>query len=537
MNMSWPEVKLAAEEHRYELVLNGSSVSERIDKYGLDRNIFQLDCLNFLQISNTKLLSLPEELGKLLNLKTLDLHRNSIEKLPASIGCLKELKNLDVSGNELQLLPAELGELTLLQTINVNCNKLTELPSIANLENLSRLDVSHNQLSELPDGIYELEHLAEIHASNNLISTIDANVSKLTSLKVLSLNVNKIELIPSELSECHKLKELHLQDNLIKDSRLVKLLKQCHTKAVLDYIAAGNEKGKAGRKGGKKGRNKTVSEGDSEENGEQASGRQVGPVVTVLYSEDFKVLVQASVQDIRPYIVCALVRNLDISDMATFRKFINIQTKLHETVCDHRTLATIATHDVSSLVFPLEYEAATPAVIQLMPLGRHKEITAKQLISDLRTEAMKQKQKTKRNPFKTGLYKYLSLVEGAELYAVVRDSTKTVVSLPPVTNSERSKITAKKLDVLLEVTSPTDLATCKSVMDNLICKMLEAELCSKAEGETAASTVTCASSHGKLQLVIEQVRVVNSDGQLKVVYPSRVDLRLESVKVIHQEKQ
>jgi len=37
--------------------------------------------------------------------------------------------------------------------------------------------------------------------------------------------------------------------------------------------------------------------------------------------------VQASVQDIRPYIVCALVRNLDLSDMATFRKFINIQVQ------------------------------------------------------------------------------------------------------------------------------------------------------------------------------------------------------------------
>jgi len=215
----------------------------------------------------------------------------------------------------------------LLQTINLNCNKLTELPSVANLKNLSRLDVSHNELRELPEGIYELEHLAEIHASNNQIGSIDANVSKLTSLKVLSLNVNKIELIPSELSECHKLKELHLQDNLIKDSRLGKLLKQCHTKAVLDYIATGNEKGKAGKKGGKKGRNKRVSEGDKEENGEQATSTQVGPVVTVLYSEDFKVLVQASVQDIRPYIVCTLVRNLDLADMAAFRKFINIQVQ------------------------------------------------------------------------------------------------------------------------------------------------------------------------------------------------------------------
>jgi len=72
-------------------------------------------------------------------------------------------------------------------------------------------------------------------------------------------------------------------------------------------------------------------------------------------------------------------------------------------------------------------------------------------------------------------------------------------------------------------------------MGKLICKMLEAGLCSKAEGETAASAEACATSQGKLEL--EQVRVVNSDGQLKVVYPSRVDLQLESVKVIHQEKQ
>ena len=91
--------------------------------------------------------------------------------------------------------------------------------------------------------------------------------------------------------------------------------------------------------------------------------------------------------------------------------------------------------------------------------------------------------------------------------------------------------------MLLEVTSPTDLATCKSVMDSLICKMLEAGLCSKVDGETAASAVTCTSSQEKLELVIEQVRVVNSDGQLKVVYPSRVDLQQESFKVIHQEKQ
>jgi len=462
----------------------------------------------------------------------LDLHGNSLEKLPASIGLLKELKHLDLSGNELQLVPTSLGELSSLQTLNLNCNKLTSLPSLEHLASLSRLDVSHNQLNELPEGIYELEHLAEIHASNNHITAISANVSKLASLKVLALNVNKMESVPAELSLCHKLKDLQLQDNSIKDNRLAKLIKQCHTKAVLDYVAVGNEKGKGGKKGGKKGRNKRTSEGDTEEHAEEAAVR-VGSVVRVIHSEGFKVVVKESVQDIRPYIVCTIVKNVDLTDMATFRKFINIQTKLHENECDNRTLATIATHDLSSLAFPLVYEAVIPGDIQLMPLGRHKEVTAEQLISDLRTEALKQKQKTRRNPFKTGLYKYLSLVGEAPLYAVIRDSSNAVISLPPVTNSERSKIRAEKLDVLLEVTSPIDLATCKSVMDNLIIKMLELGLQSC---DVSCEATTAADAAGKQELIIEQVRVVNSEEKLKVVYPSRVDLQLESIKVIYQEK-
>ena len=54
-------------------------------------------------------------------------------------------------------------------------------------------------------------------------------------------------------------------------------------------------------------------------------GTEMGPVITIVHSEVFKVYVKATVQDVRPYIVCTIVRNLDLSDMTTFRKFINIQ--------------------------------------------------------------------------------------------------------------------------------------------------------------------------------------------------------------------
>lgn len=96
------------------------------------------------------------------------------------------------------------------------------------------------------------------------------------------------------------------------------------------------------------------------------------------------------------------------------------------------------------------------------------------------------------------------------------------------------QITGKKIDVLLEVTSPVSLETCKTVMDSLIKMMLEVSLFSEAN--TLVDDVESATSLSNQELVIEQVRVLGSDGQLRVVYPSRVDLQFESVKVIRPEK-
>lgn len=83
----------------------------------------------------------------------------------------------------------------------------------------------------------------------------------------------------------------------------------------------------------------------------------------------------------------------------------NSQTKIHEALCEQRTLATIATHNLASLTLPLVYDAAKPEDIYLEPLGRHKKMNAQELIATLKTEALKQKQQNKRNPLKSGLYK------------------------------------------------------------------------------------------------------------------------------------
>lgn len=320
--MTWPEVEKASQEQRYELVLNGSAISERISSNGLDRGIFQLTKLNFLQISNTNLEELPSEIGNLVNLKTLDLHRNALKTIPSSIGNLKEVKILDISGNCLKELPAELGELESLHTLNLNCNQLSAIPSVVKLKHLAKLDVSHNELSDLPNGIFKLELIAEILASSNQISVLSEEVSNLQMLKNLDMSSNALEGVPAGLASCLKLKELNLKENRIKDNRLGKLISQCSTKSVLDYVANMKEGKGKGKKSGKKGRTKRMSEGEQESSAE--SGNQ-GPMVKVIHGDRVKVLVQPSVLGIRPFIVCTLVRNLDLSDPAVFKKFITIQ--------------------------------------------------------------------------------------------------------------------------------------------------------------------------------------------------------------------
>lgn len=71
------------------------------------------------------------------------------------------------------------------------------------------------------------------------------------------------------------------------------------------------------------------------------------------------------------------------------------QTKLHEDICEKRTAATIATHDLQLVKGPLTYGVQPPAELKITPLGR-KEIRAKDLLRQLQMEAEEQRKQKKR---------------------------------------------------------------------------------------------------------------------------------------------
>ena len=161
-----------------------------------------------------------------------------------------------------------------------------------------------------------------------------------------------LSVVPGELADCLKLKELNLKGNNLSDKRLLKLVDQCRTKQVLDYVrqhcpkASGDSGGSVNKsKKGKKGRKSSENEHIANTLEKLTHELKVLKVT----DEAPKIQITEKVKSVRPHIIACIVRNMTFTE-ESFKKFIQLQTKLHESICEKRTAATLATHDLNLLM-------------------------------------------------------------------------------------------------------------------------------------------------------------------------------------------
>uniref|UniRef100_A0A2C9JGF0 B3/B4 tRNA-binding domain-containing protein n=1 Tax=Biomphalaria glabrata TaxID=6526 RepID=A0A2C9JGF0_BIOGL len=538
----WEEVLAAKNENRRELNLQGMAINKRIEDRGLDENIFSLTNLNLLKIAGTPLVTISDQLSSLTNLTSLMLTNNKLKSLPSSIGGLVTLKVLDVSGNNLESLPVSLSNLVNITSLNANLNQLTTFPDVSKMKVLAYLSISRNKLTSLPDGICDpsLTLLSTIDAAYNEITSLPAEISNLSHLIKLDVSSNKLDSLPPELSECAKLREVLIIDNKMKDRKLLKLAEHS-TKALLNYLKIQLEKQQALESSKNK---KTDSSKKKKKAGDKKDVEDLErDVMSVLQFETEKgLLITATpaVMSVRQYLVCCIIRNLDFNKSNNmFKRFINLQTRLHESICEKRQTATIATHDMKLIKGPLTYDAARPHLIQITPLFKSKIVTAEVLMKELREEAEAFRKEKKKSTL-SGIHKYLELLKDKSLYPCLKDADGDVISFPPITNSEKTKVSKETTDILVEVSSSTSLDICKKVMEELLKETMLTGVGtpaedsgekkeSQAEGEPVADT---SRMRFPQKLVVEQVKVIDAQGNLRVIFPSRVDLQNPAYDVI-----
>jgi hypothetical protein len=102
-----------------------------------------------------------------------------------------------------------------LTALNLSRNNLTEIPAtIGNLTALTRLDLSHNiKLTEIPATIGNLTALTELYIENNNLTALPAEIGNLTALNCLNLSDNKLTSLPTEIGNLTALNCLHLSNN------------------------------------------------------------------------------------------------------------------------------------------------------------------------------------------------------------------------------------------------------------------------------------------------------------------------------------
>jgi hypothetical protein len=74
-----------------------------------------------------------------------------------------------------------------------------------------------------------------------------------------------------------------------------------------------------------------------------------------------------------------------------------------------------------------------------VPLNRKTKVTAAEFFLKLMEEAEAERKAKRRNQL-SGIYKYLSLLEGHAKFAYLSDQDSQVISLPPLTNSEITRV-------------------------------------------------------------------------------------------------
>ncbi len=155
------------------------------------KEIFDMaETLEVLDLTDNNLSKLPNDFGKLKNLKILFLSNNLFEEVPMVLANCPNLSMIGfrnnnikslaenalplstrwliLTDNELETLPESIGDLTLLQKCMLSGNKLSSLPqSIGRCHNLELLRIAVNTLGSLPTSILGLPKLSWLAYGGN----------------------------------------------------------------------------------------------------------------------------------------------------------------------------------------------------------------------------------------------------------------------------------------------------------------------------------------------------------------------------------
>ncbi|XP_037339846.2 malignant fibrous histiocytoma-amplified sequence 1 homolog [Pungitius pungitius] len=230
----WRDAALRSRKLRSDL--RQLTLCSKDNQIVLPDDIAEIEALN---LGNNSLKELPDGLGSSLNnLRVLVLRRNNFSAVPRVVLELVLLVELDLSHNVLGTLSEGVGQLRELKKLCVSHNKIQSLPAqIGGLQALEELDLSFNDLRDLPGSFSGLSKLRTLDVDHNKLNRFPAEILSLSELEELDCSGNKFQELPADILKLRSLKILWLSSlhvSTLPDSF-------CHLQQLESLMLDGNQ--------------------------------------------------------------------------------------------------------------------------------------------------------------------------------------------------------------------------------------------------------------------------------------------------------
>lgn len=164
-------------------------------------------------------------------------------------------------------------------------------------------------------------------------------------------------------------------------------------------------------------------------------GKQKGIPQFSAKKSDYSVIVDSSVEQIRPYLAAFVAKGKSI-DENLLKQMIGLQEKFCENYGRKRQKISIGIYSCKRIKFPVHYKATSPESVKFIPLEFKKEMTQKEILEE--------------HP--KGI-EYAWILKDFKKYPILVDDKNEVLSFPPIINSSWSgKIEPGDKELFIEVT-------------------------------------------------------------------------------------
>ncbi len=149
--------------------------------------------------------------------------------------------------------------------------------------------------------------------------------------------------------------------------------------------------------------------------------------------------------EIRPFISAGIVKNLTIND-EQLKSLMDVQEKIHITHGRNRKKVAIGIHNLDVIKFPVFYKCAKPKEYKFIPLN----FTEEMCLDEILIKHPKGKE-------------YGKIISGYEKFPIIVDRDNNVISMPPIINADRTKVTTETKNLFIETTGTNQYAVEKAL--------------------------------------------------------------------------